>query len=275
MKNIVLLIPVFFLLIALEFYVSKKQHRNIGSSKNKALNMAIGGIDQLFGVYWTVVFYVYLQWVYDQFHIWNFPVNAWHWILAFVAIDFISYWYHRWSHEINWLWAGHVTHHSSSHFNFSNGFRTSPFQSINRILFWTILPVMGFEPWVLVLLFQISGVYDFFLHTELVPKLRLVEKIFITPSLHRVHHGKNDIYIDKNYGSIFVFWDKLFGTYVGETDVVKFGIKDDEYKDDNPLMAVFWYYHKLWRVFYSCDNFFDKIRLWWMKPGWVPTSRKI
>jgi sterol desaturase/sphingolipid hydroxylase (fatty acid hydroxylase superfamily) len=112
---------------------------------------------------------------------------------------------------VNILWAGHMTHHSSEHYNFSNSFRTSLFQGVNRILFWSILPVFGFSPVMLVVLLKISQLYDFLLHTEAVPKLGILEKILVTPSQHRVHHGRNDLYINRNYGSTFVVWDKLFG----------------------------------------------------------------
>ena len=198
-------------------------------------------------------------------------MNWQQWVLAFFAIDFLSYWYHRFSHEINILWAGHVTHHSSELYNFSNGFRTSLFQGLNRILFWCILPIFGFSPFVLLVSLKVSGIYDFFLHTTYIPKLGFLEKILITPSMHRVHHGKNDIYIDKNYGSTLVVWDKIFGTYQEETEPVKYGIKSD-YTDNNPVTAIGHHYIYLFKNIMKTPKWSDKIKWAFMPPDWKPKT---
>ena len=167
-------------------------------------------------------------------------------------------------------WIGHVTHHSSSYFNLSNGFRTSPFQGLNRIVFWGILPLLGFSPEVLFITFIISGLYDFFLHTQNFPKVRWLEKVLITPSLHAVHHGKNDIYIDKNYGSTFVFWDKWFGTFQDETEKVEYGILSKEYKDNDPVNAIFYHYVYLAKMMVRTRSWKNRLKLLVMPPDWVP-----
>jgi hypothetical protein len=122
----------------------------------------------------------------------------------------------------------------------------------------------------LVIILKISGVYDFLQHTEYIPKLKYFEKIFITPSAHRVHHGKNDIYIDKNYGSTFVIWDKMFGTYQEETEKVVYGIKSS-YVDNNPLKAISHHYQYLWRAMMFSPQWKDKIKILFMPPEWNPT----
>lgn len=271
LNTVALLIPVFLLIVVLEWYVSYKKEHNRYTAPNTIMNLTIGAIDQVSSLLYLVMLYFVMEYVYDHFRLFEMQ-NGWlQWVLAYIAVDFVSYWYHRWSHRINILWAGHVTHHSSELFNFSNGFRTSLFQGINRIIFWAVLPVFGFSPLVLVITLKVSGIYDFLLHTEYIPKLGFLEKILITPSAHRVHHGKNDIYIDKNYGSTFVIWDKMFGTYQEETEKVEYGIKSN-YTDNNPLAAIGHHYQYLWNAMKGAQNWTDKFKVWIMPPEWKPST---
>jgi sterol desaturase/sphingolipid hydroxylase (fatty acid hydroxylase superfamily) len=260
---------VLLFLVFIEWYLSYKHKKKTYTEGNFAMNLAIGGMDQVASlVYFTALFFT-LQYVYTHFRFFTLEDHWYHWVTAYIVVDFLSYWYHRVSHRVNILWAGHVTHHSSEHFNFSNGFRTSFFQGINRIIFWACLPLFGFSPVMLVIILKVSGLYDFLLHTEYVPKLGFLEKIFITPSQHRVHHGRNEIYIDKNYGSTFVIWDKLFGTYQEETEKVEYGIKGS-YVDNNPFMAVGYYYHYLWQAMKMKKGLRDKIILLFLPPDQTP-----
>lgn len=133
------------------------------------------------------------------------------------------------------------------------------------------MPVFGFSPAVLVITLKVSGLYDFLVHTEYIPKLGFLEKIFITPSLHRVHHGKNDIYIDKNYGSTFLIWDQLFGTYQPETEKVQYGVKGS-YLDNNPFKAIGYHYVYLFKTMLATDSWRNKIKILFMPPEWQPTD---
>lgn len=263
-----LLIPVFLLFAVVEWLIVKKTKQGTHNQGNSLMNICLGAIDQFCALAYFVLFYLFLEFIYHHFRIFTLPDTWVQWLAAYIAIDFISYWYHRGSHRINLLWAGHVTHHSSSFFNFTNGFRTSPFQGINRIPFWAVLPLLGFSPVVLVLVFKLSGVYDFFQHTQAVPKIKWLEKWLVTPSLHRVHHGKNEIYIDKNYGSTFIIWDKIFGTYQEETEPVIYGIKDPDYKDNDPVNAIFFQYKNLWKGIIKAPSFKNKLKVLFMPPGW-------
>jgi alkylglycerol monooxygenase len=272
LNTIALLIPVFLLVVVIEGYVSIKNQDGKYTVKNSAMNLAIGAIDQVCSLFYFTALFLVLTFVYDHFRFFEMR-NSWkQWIIAYVAVDFLSYWYHRFSHRVNILWAGHVTHHSSDHFNFSNGFRTSFFQGINRIIFWSCLPLFGFSPLVLVITLKVSGIYDFLLHSAYIPKLGFLEKILITPSLHRVHHGKNDIYIDKNYGSTFLIWDQLFGTYQEETETVVYGIKSS-YVDNNPFHAIGHYYSYLWNTIRITPRWQDKFLLLIMPPDWKPAVK--
>lgn len=266
-----LLIPVLMLLVFAEWYISYKRGDNRYTAGNTVMNITIGAIDQICSLFHFALLYLVMQVVYDHFRLVDIQ-NAWYqWVAGYIAVDFISYWYHRFSHRVNILWAGHITHHSSEFLNFTNGFRTSIFQGFNRIIFWAFLPVFGFEPFTLVLILKVSGLYDFLLHTEYIPKLGFLEKFLITPSIHRVHHGKNDIYIDKNYGSTFLIWDQLFGTYQPETEPVKYGIKSP-YTDNNPVMAIGYYYRYLWNAMKITPGIGNKIKLLFMPPDWNPKT---
>jgi alkylglycerol monooxygenase len=270
MNILALFIPLFLLLAFLEWNLTRKTKQGLFTKQNTLMNMSIGAIDQIFSLAHFFLFILFLDYLYDNYRIFTLKTTWYHWVTCYVAIDFVSYWYHRFSHRINILWAGHVTHHSSSYFNFTNGFRTSPFQGLNRILFWGILPILGFSPSVLFTTFIVSGIFDFFLHTQNFPKIKWLETIFITPSLHKVHHGKNDVYIDKNYGSTFVIWDKLFGTFQNETEPVVYGIISENYIDNDPVKAIFLHYRYLLNMMKQITSWKNKLKLLFMPPDWIP-----
>lgn len=265
----ILIIPVLLLISAVEWWISVRQEKEVYSGENFAMNLAIGAMDQVFSLLYFTALYFALDFVYRHFRFTQLQDHWYNWAAAYVLVDFISYWYHRFSHRVNILWAGHVTHHSSEHYNFSNGFRTSFFQGVNRILFWSIMPLFGFSPVMLVIILKVSGLYDFLLHTTFVPKLGFLEKILVTPSQHRVHHGRNELYLDKNYGSTFVLWDKMFGTFQEETEEVEYGIKGN-YTDNNPYHAITYYYRYLWQAMKATTGFLPKLRLLVLPPEQTP-----
>lgn len=267
-----LLIPLFLLLIYLEWRHDQKKGQSNFNFANLANNMTVGAIDQFASFGYLFLMYGVLNWVHG-FKIITWEKDWLHWVIAFLAVDFTSYWYHRASHKVNLLWAAHVTHHSSEFFNFSNGFRTSPFQGLFRVVFWLWMPLMGFDPFVLVLCFQISGLHDFLVHTSHIKNLGWLEKIIVTPSHHRVHHGKNDIYIDKNFSSFFIIWDKLFGTFQSEEEKVEYGVKS-EFKESNPIFTIFSHFHYLFTTTAELKGIKNKLRLWFNPPSWSPPEYK-
>lgn len=171
-------------------------------------------------------FWVYCLFYWLKFGIFAMPEGWVGVVLCLLVTDFVWYWYHRLGHEVRFLWAVHSLHHQSENYNISVGFRISIFQYIVRTCFWIALPILGFSADVIVLVLVGHALYQLLLHTQVVPRLGFIEKILVTPSTHRVHHGVNDIYLDKNYGGMFVIWDRLFGTYEPETEEVKYGITD-------------------------------------------------
>jgi sterol desaturase/sphingolipid hydroxylase (fatty acid hydroxylase superfamily) len=152
------------------------------------------------------------------------PVAWWSWLLLFFADDLVYYAFHRASHEVRLLWAAHVNHHSSQHYNLSTALRQSWTTPITGIPFWLPLAFLGFEPWMILTQQAISLLYQYWLHTESIGRLGPLEWIFNTPSHHRVHHGSNPEYLDRNHGGILIVWDRLFGTYAPERAPVRYGL---------------------------------------------------
>lgn len=155
---------------------------------------------------------------------WRTPNTWWTWVLAYLGIDFCNYFAHYIAHKQRIWWATHVTHHSSEHLNLSTSFRNSWTQHI-KIIFFLPVWLSGIHPVITFMCYQINLLYQFWIHTEVITKLpRWFEYIFVTPSHHRVHHGKNDAYLDKNFGTTFIIWDRLFGTFQEETERPIYGL---------------------------------------------------
>ncbi len=145
-------------------------------------------------------------------------------ILCFLLMDFTYYWWHRVSHRVRFLWANHINHHSSEEYNFTTALRQPFFVPILRPLFYIHIPLLGFDPKLVGILGAVGLVSAVWTHTKLIPKLGFLEYILVTPSAHRVHHGSNHEYLDKNYGGTFIFWDIIFGTFQKEVNEVKYGL---------------------------------------------------
>jgi len=160
-------------------------------------------------------------WSYSLFDI---PVNILSWLTCWLAYDFLFYWFHRLGHEINFLWASHNTHHSSIEFNLTVGARNNILHVFYRFLFWMPLCFLGFHPIMVMTIDSLCTTQQFFLHTQKIRKLWLLDYVIGTPSNHRVHHGSNEQYIDKNYGAFLMIWDHLFGTFSSESEPVKYGL---------------------------------------------------
>lgn len=209
-----------------EIWMQRRQKKALYNVADTITNVSCGMSDRLFSLFFDGVQYVIWSAIGNRFGIFAMPEGWVGVILCLLVTDFVWYWYHRFGHEVRFLWAVHSLHHQSENYNISVGFRISIFQYIVRTCFWIALPILGFSADVIVLVLVGHALYQLLLHTQVVPKLGFIEKILVTPSTHRVHHGVNDIYLDKNYGGMFVIWDRLFGTYEPETEEVKYGITD-------------------------------------------------
>lgn len=187
-------------------------------------NISIGIVERFLNVSFSLFSIFWFDYLFNHFALFQFETKWYAWFLLFLLIDFLWYWYHRLGHEIALFWAFHIVHHQSSTFNLTTATRITILQAFVRILFWSVLPIIGFDPKVIYLLLLVHGLYSFFTHTEVIGKLGFLENIFITPSHHRVHHASNEKYLDKNYGDVFVFWDKLFHTFQVEEEAPVYGL---------------------------------------------------
>ncbi|HEY7723578.1 MAG TPA: sterol desaturase family protein [Pedococcus sp.] len=193
----------------------------------------------------------------------------WVWVVVFFADDLAYYWFHRAHHEVRILWASHVVHHSSRHYNLSTALRQTwtPFGSL---VFWAPLALVGVPPWAIFLVQSVSLLYQFFLHTERVGRLpRPVEWVMNTPSHHRVHHGVNNAYLDRNYGGILIVWDRLFRTFEPEGERVVYGLTT-QLRTFNPLVVATHEYVAIWRDLRAARRWRDRAGFVLRGPGWRP-----
>jgi len=166
------------------------------------------------------------------------PHNVWVFILTFITVDFIYYWFHRVSHSWKPLWAFHLVHHSAMHMNLTAAYRLNWLSALVSPLFFIPAVLLGMPPDFIVVSYVLNLLYQFFLHTEVVDKLGVLEGFIDTPSAHRVHHGSNAIYIDKNFGGMLIIWDRLFKTYQPETEKVNYGLTTGS-MGYNPFILIF------------------------------------
>jgi sterol desaturase/sphingolipid hydroxylase (fatty acid hydroxylase superfamily) len=193
----------------------------------------------------------------------------WVWVLVFLADDLAYYWFHRVSHESRVFWASHVVHHSSQHYNLSTALRQT-WVPMTYLPFWLPLLLVGFPPWLVLLAQSWSLIYQFGLHTERIGRLpRPVEAVFNTPSHHRVHHGSNQVYLDRNYGGILIVWDRLFGSFVREGERVRYGLTKN-LETHAPLRVAFHEYAALWADLRAARSWRVRWGLMLHGPGWQP-----
>jgi sterol desaturase/sphingolipid hydroxylase (fatty acid hydroxylase superfamily) len=221
-------------------------------------NLAVNAVMKF--VLFAIVLYFY------DLSRWYFPVKWWSFALCIIWIDFWRYWAHRIAHEQRFWWCTHVTHHSSELYNFSVSFRLSWVEHI-KIIFFIPVAIAGFDPIVFFICHEIEILYQFWIHTQLVKKLPApIEYIFTTPSHHRVHHAKNPRYIDKNYGSTFIIWDRLFGTFQEEDEEPIYGITEPP-NSYNPVYLVFHVWMEIWRDLKKAKSFKEAFDLIFGWPG--------
>lgn len=242
--------PAFFVFLYLEYlYAKHKKKENVFKYESSVSNTTIGIAERLLNLFVTVSFYNLFVWVYKNYAIFSIPKDWYVWILLLLAADFVWYWYHRLGHEINILWAAHIVHHQSEEFNFTAAARITTIQALIRTVFWCALPLVGFDPTMVMGILVVHGMYSFFTHTQVIKAPKWMEYIFITPSLHGVHHASNEKYLDKNYGDVFVFWDKMFGTFQKEEEAPKYGLT-------HPIGS----YSFLWQHFHYYLEIFEATR---------------
>ena len=267
---ILLGIPGFFLLIGVELLVARVRGRDLYRLGDALCNIGTGILDQILGLVTREVFpftaYVLL------FAVSPLRLDAhspWTYVAAFVGADLAYYWWHRLSHTVNFLWAGHVVHHQSEEFNLSVALRQNWVAGLTGAFFYLPLALLGVPPAAFALMRSFMILYQFWIHTELVGRLGPLEWIFNCPSHHRVHHGINPRYVDKNYAGTFIVWDRLFGTFEPETERPVYGVLRP-FTSWNPVWAVLEPWAYLWRAAAAAPRWQDKLKIWWAHPAWHP-----
>jgi alkylglycerol monooxygenase len=224
LKPIYIAVPLFALLIAIESYFVIRQAQKEYDRKDTWTNIALGFGSLAFGFVFGFIQGFFYEMLYSAAPF-QMPMNTvWAWVLLIFVDDFAYYWFHRASHEVRFFWNFHVVHHSSNQYNLSVAVRQSWFSGIAHWVFYVPVALLGFPLWAFVLMHGLNLVYQFWIHTELIKRLGFLEYFLNTPSHHRVHHGVNNEYLDKNYGGIFIFWDRIFGSFAGEAETPRYGI---------------------------------------------------
>lgn len=225
LRPTVIAIPFFALLIAGEaLYAHLKRSSEYNDRWDTWGNIFLGFMSVVFGA----IFGLATGFIYEFFYSlapFKFPAEAWWtWVILLVADDFFYYIFHRLSHEMRLFWNFHVVHHSSEHYNLSVAVRQSWFSGTLHWIFYAPLMLIGFAPWMFAMMHGFNLIYQFWIHTRFIDRLGPLEWVLNTPSHHRVHHGVNPQYLDKNYGGIFIIWDRMFNSFVNESEEPRYGI---------------------------------------------------
>lgn len=265
-------IPFFVLLLVVEFlsYRHLEADGLIGYElRDTRTSLAMGLGNVTINVVWKLAVLAAYAGLYELAP-WHLSAhNPLVWVALFFADDLSYYWFHRVSHESRVFWASHVVHHSSRHYNLSTALRQT-WVPMTYAPFWLWMPLLGFAPWMVFLAQAWSLIYQFWIHTERIGRLpRPLEAVLNTPSHHRVHHGSNEQYLDKNYGGILIIWDRLFGTFCGEQERVRYGLTKD-IESYNPVRVAFHEYIDLWHDIRRAHSWRARAGLALHGPGWHP-----
>jgi len=265
-------IPFFVLLMGIEAYLNYKERSDNYQLKDSiaSISMGLGSIfvDLLAKSVALSIFYF----IYDNYGLFNQALSytVLGWGLLFFLDDFTFYWHHRLSHQVRLLWAAHVNHHSSIHYNLSTALRQSWTELFYKYIWYLWLPLLGFHPLMILMTISISLIYQFWIHTKHIHRLPIwFEFVFNTPSHHRVHHAKNIVYLDRNHAGILIIWDRLFGTFIKEdpNEPIIYGITTN-INTYNPLKIASHEFINLGKDIYKAPTFFNKLKYILLPPGW-------
>src|SRR5215218_5531191 len=265
-------IPFFVLLLVVEAISFRHYHEDdlVGydlDDTRTSLTMGLGNVTV--NVAWKAVVVTIYAALYELTPLRLDPDDWWVWIVLFLADDLAYYWFHRISHVSRVFWASHVVHHSSQHFNLSTALRQT-WVPMTYLPFWLPLLLVGFPPWMVLLAQSWSLIYQFGLHTERIGKLpRPLEAVLNTPSHHRVHHGANDLYLDRNYAGILIVWDRMFGTFQGEEEPVRYGLTKNIDTFSPPKVA-FHEWTAVWHDVKNAEGWRERLGYAFGGPAWRP-----
>ena len=269
LSPVILSIPIYIALIAIEWTYDLIKKKKIYRLADAYANIGSGILEQVTGVFAIALSVGVYTLIYENFRLTDVPTTWPYLILLWILIDFCYYWAHRWSHGVNLFWMGHVVHHQSEDYNFSVALRQGALQKV--FTFWVYLPLalIGFDPIWFVFVGALNTVYQFWIHTETIGKMGWFGILFNTPSHHRVHHGRNPKYIDKNHAGSLIIWDKMFGTFQAEEERPVYGITKPTNHWD-PVSAHIQPIKDMFSDMASVKGIRNKILVALNPPGWLP-----
>jgi sterol desaturase/sphingolipid hydroxylase (fatty acid hydroxylase superfamily) len=262
-------IPAFVILLSLEAWLSYREHRNLYEAKDTFTSLGLGIGNVITGLFTKSVIFLFFTYIYEH-RLFTLEASTWwYWVLLFFADDFSYYWFHRTSHHVNYFWSSHVVHHSSQHYNLAAALRqTWTGNATGSFIFWAWMPWVGFHPIWILFMQQVSLIYQFWIHTEMIQKLPApFEFIFNTPSHHRVHHGSDIKYLDKNHAGILIIWDRLFGSFQPEEERPQYGLTKN-IQSYNPAYIAFTTWADLLKKAVTSGSIKNAINYLIQPPGW-------
>ena len=267
---IALAVPIFFLLIGLELLVARARGRRVYRFTDSFADLGCGVTQRVVLLLFEVALLAVYALLYEHGRVWTFaPHSPWPWVIAIVGVDLGYYWWHRLSHEVNVLWAVHVVHHQSEDYNLAVALRQAVLSPVTVMPFYLPLAVLGVPLLPFFIVNALSTLYQFWIHTELVDRMGVLERVINTPSLHRVHHGVNPEYLDKNYAATFICWDQLFGTLRREEAPVVYGVSHP-LRSFDPVWAQVQPFWALWQAMRRAPSAREAIRFMLASPAWHP-----
>ncbi len=267
---IVLSIPIFFVLIGIELLVERFTNKKLYRLPDAIANLSCGITSQLSGLFLKLFSITIYQYMFEHWAPFVLERSVLYWVALWLLVDLAYYWAHRMSHEVNLFWGGHVVHHQSEDYNLSVALRQSSLQVIWTFGFALPIALLGFNTFDFALVSSLNTLYQFWIHTETINKLpRWVEFIFNTPSHHRVHHGRDPKYIDKNHAGSLIIWDRIFGTFQEEEERPTYGITKP-INSWNAVWANFSHYAEMGKDLKRIPKWTDRVRYLFKKPGWLP-----
>jgi sterol desaturase/sphingolipid hydroxylase (fatty acid hydroxylase superfamily) len=267
---IALAVPLFFALIAIEMVWAKRKGVSVYRFADSLTDLGCGMTQQITHLLWGLTQLAIYAWLFEhaRFVTWKAPAVPW--VLAFVLVDFAYYWWHRFSHETNFLWAVHAVHHQSEDYNLAVALRQAVLSSWTSLPFYLPLAFLGVPTLVFATVNALSTLYQFWIHTQLVGRIGgPLEKILNLPHHHRVHHAINTQYLDKNYGATLIVWDWLFGTYADEVEKPVYGVTKPLASFD-PMWAQVQYWFQMVEMARAARRPLDKLRVLFASPAWKP-----
>lgn len=267
LKPTVIAVPLFALMIGIEaFFAWRRRSDEYNDTRDTWTNIFLGFMSLVWGaIFGFATGWIYV-WCYDAAPF-KFPADVWWtWVALFFVDDLVYYVFHRVSHESRLFWNFHVVHHSSEHYNLSVAVRQSWFSGMLHWIFYAPIMLLGFAPWMFALMHGFNLIYQFWIHTKLIDRLGPFEYVLNTPAHHRVHHGVNDAYLDRNYAGVLIIWDRLFGSFAEENETPRYGIIKPV-QSYNPLWINTHAWVEMWQAIRRQPTLSGKLRCIFASPN--------